>query len=181
MNNTNPVHSQFIKKPVYSLMALLSYLGDEIVHEEIENPAADPLLTIITTRRRKWKRRLEKKSSVPGEKKLSFVSVILAYGNESFLENKERVYELSVKGLGPGSWKYAVFGLDNIHTNPYRKWLEMGRPVFPAKEERRKMREVEVSRKLYMFLSVFLKRENSLQIFTKCFIFKIVKFNLEIA
>lgn len=140
INNTNPPHSQFIKKPVYSLMALLSFLGDEIVHEDRENSAADPLLTIIFTRRRKS----EKKSSPSSKRKLSFVSVILAYANESFVGNEEKHYELVVKRLEPGRWKYAVFRLDNIHTNPHRMWLEMGQPVFPEREERKRMREVEV-------------------------------------
>lgn len=121
-------------------MALLSFLGDEIVHEERDLSAADPLLTIISTRKRKC----EKKSSASSKRKLSFVSVILAYANESFVGNEEKQYELVVKRLEPGKWKYAVYRLDNVHTNPYRIWWEMGQPVFPGKEERRRMREVEV-------------------------------------
>lgn len=124
-------------------MALLSFLGDEIVQEERESPVVDPLLTIIATRRKRGK--LGKKSSVSNVKNLSFVSVILAYGNETYVENKKINYELSVKGLGQGKWKYAVLGLNNIYTNPYRRWLELGQPVFPGKEERKEMREVEVN------------------------------------
>lgn len=123
-------------------MALLSFLGDEIVQEERENPVADPLLTIIITRKRRGA--LGKESSVSNVKNLSFVSVMLAYGNETFVGNEKIIYELSVKRLGPGKWKYAVYGLSNIYTNPYQQWLELGQPVFPGKKERKAMREVEV-------------------------------------
>lgn len=126
-------------------MALLSFLGDEIVHEGRENLDPDPLLTIIATRKRH-----EKKSSVSRKRKMSFVSVILAYGNESFVGNKKRIYDLVVKKLQPGKWKYVVYRLDNIHTNPYKMWSELGQPVFPGIEEREKMRNVEVKNNYFM-------------------------------
>lgn len=127
-------------------MALLSFLGNEIAHEEGENVDPDPLLTIIATRRQ---RIVESSSFVSSGRGKSFVTVIVVYGNESFVQNNERSYELVVKGLQQGEWKYVVYKIDNAHTNPYRVWMEMGKPVFPGKKERQKIRDVEVG--LYLF------------------------------
>ncbi|RZB41597.1 alpha-L-iduronidase [Asbolus verrucosus] len=48
MNHTDPPHNQFIKKPVYVAMALLSFLGDEYLNQEIN--LTNPLLTVMSTR-----------------------------------------------------------------------------------------------------------------------------------
>jgi hypothetical protein len=38
MNNTNPPHVQFFKKPVYTTMALLSFLGTQELNVVVRNP-----------------------------------------------------------------------------------------------------------------------------------------------
>jgi hypothetical protein len=38
MNNTNPPHVQFFKKPVYTTMALLSLLGNQELQAIVRKP-----------------------------------------------------------------------------------------------------------------------------------------------
>lgn len=38
MNETNPPHVQFIRKPVYTTMALLSFLGNQELRMVVKNP-----------------------------------------------------------------------------------------------------------------------------------------------
>ncbi|XP_023313221.1 alpha-L-iduronidase [Anoplophora glabripennis] len=134
INTTTPGHDQFIKKPAYSVMSLLSLLGDRHLQEEAT--PSDPLLTAVATRR--------------GRRRQSFVSVILAYGNET--RSDEEAVELINVTLGNipegREWKFLVYQLDNVRTNPYQVWKGFGRPVFPDRYQRRKMREVEEPRSL---------------------------------
>ncbi|XP_028135858.2 alpha-L-iduronidase [Diabrotica virgifera virgifera] len=143
MNTTTPPHSQFIKKPVYSLMALLSFLGNSWIptpaQAQAQASSPDPLLTTIATRSTK-------------RHKQAFVSVLLAYGNETYDDNL-RVYSKNVSlrltGLNnEKTWKYTVYKIDNVDSNPFKLWQEMGFPVFPNKSQRKKMRQVEAPLRL---------------------------------
>ncbi|KAJ8918019.1 hypothetical protein NQ315_011472 [Exocentrus adspersus] len=134
MNATVPRHSQFIRKPVYSAMSLLSLLGDEYFLAEAEQP--DPLLTVVATRRKRGKQ--------------SFVSVVLAYGNETRSDEGTAVIINVLFGNLPpeGEWKFSIYRLDNVRTNPYEVWRASGRPAFPSRYQRRKMREAEEPKRL---------------------------------
>ncbi|XP_056642505.1 alpha-L-iduronidase isoform X2 [Diorhabda sublineata] len=138
VNTTTPPHNQFIKKPVYSLMALLSFLGESWILTPTQ-PSPDPLLTTIATR------------SVTQHKQ-AFVSVLVAYGNESYDDNSQanrRNISLKIEGFEVRDWKFIVYKLDNIETNPFKVWRKMGSPVFPDQQQRYKMREVEDPKRLF--------------------------------
>lgn len=135
-------------------MGLLSFLGKEILDDTF--PTTNPLVTILATKTKRPKKmntfdtnnfRLSMVST--GDEGVdsdnSYVSILVGYGNEDEIENKTENMNFTVSGLGTGEWRYTVYRLDNIHTNPYDVWNQLGSPVFPEKEVRQKMREVEVS------------------------------------
>ena len=48
-------------------------------------------------------------------------------------------------GLGLVSGLYwAVYQVDNYHSNPYKVWQDAGRPATPSSQLFRRMRDVEV-------------------------------------
>ncbi|KAJ8927333.1 hypothetical protein NQ314_020214 [Rhamnusium bicolor] len=111
-------------------MALLSFLGDESLEEEATE--SDPLLTTIATRCKHGKG--------------SFVSVIMGYGNESHVDTgRVKIVNVVFKNLLSCDWKFLVYRLDNINTNPYMVWQSFNSPVFPSEYERSKIREAEVT------------------------------------
>lgn len=128
MNHTNPPHNQFIKKPVYGAMALLSFLGDEYLGEEV-NPN-DPMLTVLTTR------------TTDSNQSNTGILVVYSDTDEVNIETIKSV-RLRINNLSIGS-RFVVYLLDNILTNPYRFWHELGRPVFPPKFLRQQLRDREV-------------------------------------
>lgn len=122
-------------------MGLLSLLGDE--HLQAETTASDPLLTAVATRRKRGAR--------------SFVSVILAYGNETRTdEGTAGLISVVFRNMPEGDWKFLIYQLDNVRTNPYQVWKSLGQPVFPDRYGRRKMREVQVGggRRCWLFCFV---------------------------
>ncbi|XP_044258578.1 alpha-L-iduronidase isoform X2 [Tribolium madens] len=128
MNHTDPPHSQFIKKPVYVVMALLSLLGDEYLAGGMNSN--DSMLTVLTTR--------------TSDINQSNVGILVAYADsdEVNIETIKSV-RLCINNLSIGS-RFVVYLLDNILTNPYRFWHKLGRPVFPPKFLRQQLREQEV-------------------------------------
>ncbi|KAJ8946571.1 hypothetical protein NQ318_008301, partial [Aromia moschata] len=114
-------------------MALLSRLGDERVAEQASEP--DSLLTVLATSGNHGKR--------------SFVSVILAYANETDVDRKaSKTVNVVFENLLGCDARLVSYRLDNVNTNPYMVWESLGRPVFPSEEERRKMRDVEEPQRL---------------------------------
>lgn len=130
MNNTTPPHVQFIKKPAYAAMGLLSLLGDECIEEEMET--SDPRITALATRSGKS------------------IGLAIVYANDT-VENKEDVKTVSavIKNIRSFDSAYVVYLLNNIDTNPFLLWRNAGSPVFPSAELRRRMRQTEVSQTIF--------------------------------
>lgn len=132
MNNTNPPHNQFIKKPVYSVMGLLSLLGDEY----LTNTIYINHLTVIPTRSTKYHH--------------NTVTILLAYSNNTEINVKiKTVLNIKLTNLplhqqNCNNGKYLIYGMDNTKTNPYKLWYEFRQPVFPTKHMRRQLRNVQV-------------------------------------
>ncbi|XP_049820618.1 alpha-L-iduronidase [Aethina tumida] len=132
MNRTHPPHRQFIKKPVYGVMGMLSFLkGENIVKKDRINH--DPFLTVLATRNQ-------------GRRRQSSISILMSFANGTQI-NDEYIgnVTVSINNLpeqlhGP---KYVVYILDNEKTNPYAVWRTMGKPVFPDLHTRNEMRNVE--------------------------------------
>ncbi|KAF5269379.1 hypothetical protein FQA39_LY08771 [Lamprigera yunnana] len=129
MNNTNPSHIQFIKKPAYSVMGLLSMLGDEYLKEDIMS--SDPLVQFLVTRSVKNKNEFQ-------------VSLLIIYVNDAEEDNKDiKTINVVFNEKFNDQCKYAIYLLDNTRTNPFSIWKNKGSSSFPTKELRQQMREVE--------------------------------------
>lgn len=130
MNNTSPPHIQFVKKPVYSVMGLLSLLGEYAL--EIESKFNDPLVSALATR---------------SEKIPESVTVAVVYANNTD-ENRNRrcliELDLKLQHLEGFDARYVIYVLDNIITNPYSMWKNAGSPVYPDAKLRQEMRNVQV-------------------------------------
>lgn len=138
MNNTSPPHIQFVKKPVYSVMGLLSLLGEYVV--EIESKFMDPLVSVLATR----------------SKISESVTVVVAYANNTE-ENRHSLIELDLKlqHLNGFDARYVIYILDNIITNPFSAWKNAGSPVYPDAKLRQEMRNIQVGFGIYVFNSAF--------------------------
>ena len=126
MNHTHPPHNQFIKKPVYTVMGLLSFLGDGWLQADV-NPQ-DPLLTVLAT-----------KTVTNG----SNLAILLAYGDDDYVNNTIKPVQLVVKNVPVGG-RFVVYLIDNVETNAYKFWQDVGGPVFPQSSVREEMRKREV-------------------------------------
>lgn len=128
MNNTNPPHAQFFKKPVYTTMALLSLLGNQELQAVVRMP--DDRLSVLAAGS-------NMEDAWAG-------SVLLVFSNETVSQPDERMNimlrVLSVQGASP---RYTLYLLDDTLTNPAQVWLNAGAPVFPEQQLRAQLRAVE--------------------------------------
>ncbi|XP_063926222.1 alpha-L-iduronidase isoform X1 [Zophobas morio] len=131
MNHTHPPHNQFIKKPVYTVMGLLSFLGDGWLQADV-NPQ-DPLLTVLAT-----------KTVTNG----SNLAILLAYGDDDYVNDTIKPVQIVVKNVPTGG-RFVVYLLDNVETNPYKFWQDVGGPVFPQSSVREEMRKREGPLRLF--------------------------------
>lgn len=131
MNNTNPPHVQFFKKPVYSVMSLLSLLGVDYLQEKITSP--DPLISILASR-----------GSTFGNDPDYFALLLTCVNNTQEDYAIKRNVRLNVEGLKGRNLRAAVYKLDNVETNPFKIWQGHDSPVYPNLTVRSRIRESEV-------------------------------------
>ncbi|KAF5299483.1 hypothetical protein FQR65_LT01064 [Abscondita terminalis] len=133
MNNTNPSHIQFIKKPAYSVMGLLSLLGNEYLKEEIIS--SEPFVQFLTTRSVKNKNEIQ-------------MSLLITYSKDTEESNKDqKTIKVDFNKIVFLNCAYVVYILDNVYTNPFLLWKSFGAPVFPTEEFRQRMRQIEEPRR----------------------------------
>lgn len=129
MNNTNPPHIQFIKKPVYIVMGLLSLLGDECA--DVDTEISDPLITVLATRSHQISKTM---------------TLVIVYANNTNENRGVKNVNVVLKGMQDVSdGRYVVYLMDNVIANPFLIWKEAGSPVFPSKRIRAEMRRVQAS------------------------------------
>ncbi|GLV44162.1 alpha-L-iduronidase [Carabus blaptoides fortunei] len=135
MNNTNPVHIQFFKKPVLVTMALLSYLGNRALNKPAQNE--ESLFSFLAT--------ATAAGALSSEKNVYEFAVILSFVNDTKEDkNFTKTFDISIINLPRAYvYKYVMYTLDNIRTNPYSAWKRHGAPVFPDADVRGKIRQVE--------------------------------------
>lgn len=131
INNTHPPHNQFIKKPIYTTMGLLALMGDEflIANSSLTNVS----LTIVPTRYH--------------HPNISVMSIILA-GDSLYKakklyhhEHQHKVLNVILNNLPANcNGADAIYGLDNMRTNPMEMWKRFGKPDFPNKSTRQAIR-----------------------------------------
>lgn len=120
MNKTTPKHVQFVQKPVYSALGLLSSLA--VTAGEVNVITNDKLSYVITENSRL----------------LEFYSCILIWSHVSNLKaysNKSKTFEIEIRNLPEdklhGKLIYFVEGIDFKRTNPSAVYQSMNSPPFP--------------------------------------------------
>ncbi|XP_039282923.1 alpha-L-iduronidase [Nilaparvata lugens] len=127
MNNTLDKHSQLFEKPVYSVMGMLAYLGEQKLRFASTN---DDRLKVIATRSR------------IGGSSLS-ISIMLIWSTDS-MDINTTLITIPVNIFLPNiSGKYAVYKLENSEAHPSAVWSEAGCPVYPDSELRSRMRKTQ--------------------------------------
>lgn len=129
MNCTRPEHLQFIKKPVYIGIALLSFLGDYYYSKAARRDGMDLFET----------------ASYNSQANFHEFAVIGVAVNDTFDGNEIWKFRYVSFEECRGDCRYVVYVLDNFKTNPFDVWMKAGSPVFPGREVREKMRKVEVN------------------------------------
>ncbi|GAB0095484.1 alpha-L-iduronidase [Sergentomyia squamirostris] len=121
MNQSRPIYSEFLKKPVFSALSLLANLGKLSGHTKHTGN-----ITHLTT--------------VTLDKNSGFYSCILIVSAE---QCDSKTIRISVKL--PEGKNLVVFGeiLDQKLTNPARIWKKFSSPPFPRQDILRKMRRVQ--------------------------------------
>lgn len=130
MNKTTPQHVQFVQKPVFSALGLVSNLATFAgkVNLVMENN-----LSYVITTNNHLKR---------------FFSCIIIWNHENLktFTNKSKSYEIIVQNLPQNTSTeglfYFVEGLDNERTNPAAVYQKLKSPSFPDINEFMQMRNV---------------------------------------
>uniref|UniRef100_A0A8D3BAU0 Alpha-L-iduronidase n=1 Tax=Scophthalmus maximus TaxID=52904 RepID=A0A8D3BAU0_SCOMX len=128
VNNTQPPHVQFIRKPVLSVMGLLALLGETQVQAQVLNSAGagNSTVGVLAT---------SHKPLTP-EGSDSWQAAALVYNSD------DNLLPCSVCSLYPGL-VCVTYHMDNNVTNPYQLWQSMGSPDFPTAEQFRRLRAVQ--------------------------------------
>ncbi|KAK6638868.1 hypothetical protein RUM43_007137 [Polyplax serrata] len=136
INNTSPPHVQFFKKPVYSAMALLSLLGQE-VKDVLYNPGEKGFSYIVTG----------------SEQHDSFLGVVVNDRANETDQINSTISRLKLKIKLRKSKQFGVtvgYTLDNVWNSPYHVWMKSGCPDFPSLNVRREMRKAEGFRRIFI-------------------------------
>ena len=116
MNQTNPPHSQFIQKPVYAALGLLSRLADMASDVQIETTNGKQLKVL--------------KTMTSGKNPLYFSWLILPvdgmiYGNqEEIILHEGNICHNIAYG-------FILESIDQRNSNPYNVWSSFNRPSYP--------------------------------------------------
>lgn len=129
MNNTTPKHVQFVQKPVFSALGLLSNLAS---HAGKVGKLKENISYIVTTNNRTDQ----------------FYSCIMLWSHvdlKSF-SNQTKTYEVDIKNLPKSSLDdlfYFVEGIDNKATNPFAIHKSHNSPAFPDYNVLAQMRKAQ--------------------------------------
>uniref|UniRef100_A0A3P8XVM2 Alpha-L-iduronidase n=1 Tax=Esox lucius TaxID=8010 RepID=A0A3P8XVM2_ESOLU len=138
VNNTQPPHVQLLRKPVLTVMGLLTLLGetqvlaDVVTFGENDNSTVgvlasthDPLMSWTSD---------------------SWQATVLIYNSHDNCSSTATDLIRSTQGLPLGKTfrlVYVTYYLDNNVTNPYQLWQSMGSPDYPSAEQFRQLRNME--------------------------------------
>lgn len=140
MNDTNPPHSQFIQKPVYAALGLMSRLGSWASKMlRFQNNTYEMLATTSSPFKPSgnywyfnWL--LWSTSTNITELRLQFEPGL--YVNQSLIKDF--------------TWAFIAEALDQSSTNPVKVWRQFGRPAYPNATVRSAMRSHQSPRQLDM-------------------------------
>jgi L-iduronidase len=123
-----------IKKPVYSVMGLLSMMGNQRFSENLDNK--DKHYGIIPTRNENGDIILALYNSPlieitynrPVSKEMEYVDSLLYSASDV-------LFKLNMRGIEPGNYKLIHYRMDEENTNPFAEWIKMGSPELPSMNE----------------------------------------------
>ncbi|MBN3310643.1 IDUA iduronidase, partial [Amia calva] len=137
MNNTRPPHMQLLRKPVLTVMGLLSLLGEKQISADITvgGTSEEPTLGVLASTHQ---------PAVPSTAD-SWQSSILVYNSNDNMTSLDLSYvTIHLKGYPTlQGMVYVTYYLDNNATNPYKLWKSFRSPDFPTVHQFQQLRNVE--------------------------------------
>ncbi|XP_072289725.1 alpha-L-iduronidase [Eucyclogobius newberryi] len=131
VNNTQPAHTQMIRKPVLAVMGLLALLGDTQVPSQTF-PSSETLGVIASTH----------KPAASWGSDCWQSSVLIYNSDDNRTSTSTDQVTVALKSLPKlKGLVYTTFYMDNNSTNSYQLWQSMGSPDFPSPEHFRQLRE----------------------------------------
>lgn len=136
MNNTNPHYTQFIRKPVFSVLGMFGFLGDIILDSQVSQEFRSQI-RLIATRQRLNHSNYTKNAYI----------ILLSNGNPSVFNissalRAEMKIKLPMVKLDE-SYYWARYVVDNVYTNPYLIWKNSNCPDFPSSQLFKEMKKAE--------------------------------------
>jgi len=113
-----PMAFEFVKKPVFNLMAMLARLGDRRCAANVLASDGARDLGVLATRR--------------GEEQ---VAVLVYSSRDQITASGETPVRLRLEGLPFGAAALAHYRIDEAHGDPFAVWENMGAPDLPSAEQ----------------------------------------------
>jgi L-iduronidase len=128
MNNTTPKHVQFIEKPVYAALGLISYLGDFASSMK----TSKNISYVIT-------------SNGNNSAKFYACSLVTSHVNLNQYISKTKKYEIIIDNLPKrNDLVYFAEFIDNKKTNPSKIYHAIGKPAYPEYKFLVEMRKAQI-------------------------------------
>ncbi|KAL0979234.1 hypothetical protein UPYG_G00182530 [Umbra pygmaea] len=135
VNNTRPPHVQLLRKPVLTVMGLLTLLGEtQVLADVVKSGRTDTVGVLASTH-----------DPVMFWTSDSWQATVLIYNSDDNSSSTATdLIKVSLKGFAQQSGLvYVTYYLDNNVTNPYERWQSMGSPDYPSAEQFRHLRNME--------------------------------------
>ncbi|XP_067125759.1 alpha-L-iduronidase isoform X2 [Centruroides vittatus] len=131
MNNTKTPYTEFVKKPIYSVLGLLGLLGKKLIYVKGNWRNSKTLGAIATL----------------NDESERFEFVLLLYNSmDTFNISSYNYLDITIHGLNITSvkdFRMVQYHINNKDTNPYFWWKKFGYPPYPSIHQFKIMRSVE--------------------------------------
>uniref|UniRef100_A0A1A9WBI0 Glycosyl hydrolases family 39 N-terminal catalytic domain-containing protein n=1 Tax=Glossina brevipalpis TaxID=37001 RepID=A0A1A9WBI0_9MUSC len=126
INNTMPAHSQFVQKPVYAAIGMLSRLAELSAKVEFITCSENYSVKLLKT------------MSLNAGKPF-YINWLLLYTDNEYISG-QCIINMEIPSNSRDMYAYITETLDQNQTNPYNVWQSFGSPAYPNAFERRTMR-----------------------------------------
>ncbi|XP_041370687.1 alpha-L-iduronidase-like isoform X2 [Gigantopelta aegis] len=141
MNTTTPPHVQYIRKPVHTVMGLLSKLGEkqlnvkitDVSGKEIKNDSHFGVLATLH------------EADGYSEADSWQVAILMYNSNDTGSSNNDAYVTLHLSVIPPNITDliFAAYTVNQDFVNPFNIWVAQGKPMFPTRNQFREMRKQE--------------------------------------
>lgn len=176
INTTDPPHTHFFQKPVFSVMSLLSLLGEKQVQTTVTDDSGKP----VTEDAQFGVLSSVHIPDIPGTSDSWQVASLVYFSNDTGPE-KDGTHVDVFMDINPPSWAsqdivLVSWLLDNTLGNPYAIWEQYGKPDYPTLEQMTEMRGIEGASALfnitvktgYQYLGKFFLQEPAVLLVHAC-------------